>query len=336
MASTGKRLTGQRANHRRGHDGGVWSRRREVWSEGRADIGRLSSRLLRSPALVVFVCLALGPAVHPQEHSEAELLAEAVRRGLRPVSQLHVLAEQGNADAQFRLGLMYADGKGVEEDATGAARWLRLAERQGHAQAQAELFNRATRWEAEQGDAKAQATLGFRYWFGLGGEEQDLVEAARWYRLAAEQGDAVAQYRLGWFYIVGDGVPHDFQEGIRWYRLAAENGSKQAIEDLERAWACYKPSGRNEVLLTLTWSDHEDPALRVGRVSVAGTSHVAGFSVNGLNLRWNFGDDAEGGYDYSFIIRPDGTGLYYDFSHSTGGTANASQTYKCEVAADRR
>ena len=306
---------------------------------------RPSVPMLRSSALVVAACLALGTAVHPQTNEELQLradelrarragaIAEAVRRGLAPASQLLDLAEQGDGEAQFQLGLLYASGEGVEEDDAEAARWLRLAEEQGHGKAQVELFRRATRWEAEQGDVEAQMSLGFRYWFGLDGEK-DLIKAARWYRLAAEQGNADAQYRLGWFYIVGDGVQRDFEEGIRWYRLAAENGSMQAIEDLERAWACFKPSDRNHVLVTLTWADHENPALRVGRVSVAGTSYVSGFELDGLNLRWDFGLDDDG-YNYMFRISPDGTGFYYDFSRSTDGTANPSQAYKCEVAAER-
>ena len=311
---------------------------------------RPSVPMLRSSALVVAACLALGTAVHPQTNEELQLradelrarragaIAEAVRRGLVTASELQSEAEQGDAQSQYLLGVMYADGIGVEQDAAEAARWLRLAEEQGHAKAQAELVTLALQWEAERGDVEAQMSLGFRYWFGLDGEK-DLIKAARWYRLAAEQGNADAQYRLGWFYIVGDGVQRDFEEGIRWYRLAAENGSKQAIEDLERAWACFK-SDRNHVLVTLTWADHENPALRVGRVSVAGTSYVSGFELDGLNLRWNFGPDNEfvqddGNYAYSFVIWPDGTGRYYDFSRSTDGAANPSQTYKCEVAAER-
>ena len=50
----------------------------------------------------------------------------------------------------------------------------------------------ARRHAAEQGDADAQFTLGFRYEYGLG-VPQDDAEAVRWYRLAAEQGNASAQ-----------------------------------------------------------------------------------------------------------------------------------------------
>ena len=36
-------------------------------------------------------------------------------------------AEQGNATAQFNLGLMYANGEGVPKDDAEAVRWYRLA-----------------------------------------------------------------------------------------------------------------------------------------------------------------------------------------------------------------
>ena len=42
---------------------------------------------------------------------------------------------------------------------------------------------------------------------------------------AAEQGDAVAQAALGFSYATGDGVPQDDGEAVRWYRLAAAQGN---------------------------------------------------------------------------------------------------------------
>jgi hypothetical protein len=42
------------------------------------------------------------------------------------------------------------------------------------------------RRKAEQGDAVAQASLGMRYAGGVGGVEQDIAEAAKWFRLAAD------------------------------------------------------------------------------------------------------------------------------------------------------
>ena len=48
-------------------------------------------------------------------------------------------AEQGNADAQAYLGMMYAYGQGVAQDDAEAVRWYRLAAAQGYALAQDEL-----------------------------------------------------------------------------------------------------------------------------------------------------------------------------------------------------
>ena len=36
-------------------------------------------------------------------------------------------AQQGDADAQFYLGQMYSEGRGVPQDDAGAVRWYRLA-----------------------------------------------------------------------------------------------------------------------------------------------------------------------------------------------------------------
>ena len=76
------------------------------------------------------------------------------------------LAEQGHAYAQYNLGLMYRNGKGVPEDYKQAVKWYRLA--------------------AEQGDADAQYSLGIRYDKGEGVPEDD-KQAVKWYRLASEQ-----------------------------------------------------------------------------------------------------------------------------------------------------
>lgn len=56
-----------------------------------------------------------------------------------PVSLVH--AEQGNAEAQFDLGFMYANGKGVPQDYAEAAKCYRKAADQGRPLAQFNLGN---------------------------------------------------------------------------------------------------------------------------------------------------------------------------------------------------
>ena len=148
-------------------------------------------------------------------------------------------AEQGDAEAQFNLGVMYRDGEGVPQDEAEAVRWFRLAAEQGLAVGQSNLGlmyatgrgvpqdeAEAVRWSrlaAEQGNALGQFNLGLMYATGRG-VPQDEAEAVRWYRLVAEQGLAVGQSNLGVMYRDGEGVPQDEAEAVRWFRLAAEQG----------------------------------------------------------------------------------------------------------------
>jgi TPR repeat protein len=112
-----------------------------------------------------------------------------VMRLLRP------LADQGMALAQFSLGVMYANGKGVPQDSTQAANWFRKA--------------------ADQGNADAQANLGAMYAKGKG-VSQDSIQAVDWFRKAADQGNADAPASLGWMYATGRGVPQDFVQAVQW------------------------------------------------------------------------------------------------------------------------
>jgi len=55
-------------------------------------------------------------------------------------------ADQGHADAQHRLGLLYVFGRGVKIDSTEAARWFRKAAEQGNAKAQFNLGQKNKEW----------------------------------------------------------------------------------------------------------------------------------------------------------------------------------------------
>ena len=82
------------------------------------------------------------------------------------------LAKAGIAEAQFNLGVMYAEGEGVPKDAVQAVSWYRKA--------------------AEQGLARAQGNLGAMYSRGEG-VPKDFVTAYMWRNLAAAQGDEIAK-----------------------------------------------------------------------------------------------------------------------------------------------
>ena len=52
------------------------------------------------------------------------------------VAGLLAAAEQGDVDAQYRVGLIYAEGRGVEQDEVKSFYWLSRAVQQGDADAQ--------------------------------------------------------------------------------------------------------------------------------------------------------------------------------------------------------
>jgi TPR repeat protein len=152
-------------------------------------------------------------------------------------------AEEGNADAQYHLGLMYANGRGVPRDDKIAVLWYGKAAEQGEAQAQFNLGwmyangrrvakdeKIAVLWytkAAEQGYARAQYNLGVRYANGQG-VEKDENTALLWYGKAAVQGDSDAQYALGWMCANGRGMAKDEKAAVGWYIAAADQGNAQA------------------------------------------------------------------------------------------------------------
>lgn len=66
---------------------------------------------------------------------------EAVGKGdyVTALRELRPAAERGNAEAQYRLGVMYEFGRGVAADKAQAMAWFRKAVAQGNASAQLEL-----------------------------------------------------------------------------------------------------------------------------------------------------------------------------------------------------
>ena len=107
------------------------------------------------------------------------------------------LAQKGNAEAQFALGLMYDKGQGVAQTDRQAAAWYQKA--------------------ADQGDAAAQFNLGLMYDNGQGVAQNDR-QAAAWYQKAANQGHAKAQYNLGVMYYNGQGMARNYRQAAAWYK----------------------------------------------------------------------------------------------------------------------
>jgi len=172
---------------------------------------------IMNKTLIVFLTCALSP-----------LLAFADEN----LDALKTKAEKGDAEAQVNLAGCYAKGIGVVKDQTKAVEWFKKA--------------------ADQGNAKAQASLGLHY---LLFPPNDYQKAAELFQKAAIQGVDIAQAYLGICFHEGFGVAKDGVKAIGWFQKAAAQGLDVAQHALAKCYlegtGCTKNDVKAHVWLTL-------------------------------------------------------------------------------------
>ena len=122
------------------------------------------------------------------------------------IDALRKLADQGDADAQFAVGIRYATGEEVPADFVEAVRWFTKA--------------------AEGGNVAAQGTLGTYYWAGRG-VPPDAIKAYFWSLVAQANGDTASKDRAA---VVAS-------------RLT--RGQVSAVQQQAREWARQHPPAQN-------------------------------------------------------------------------------------------
>ena len=128
----------------------------------------------RNGALGILIGAAVGTLFLVPTHGSAQdsILGSCAGVGFpSPLEDLTRCAEQGNAGAQYSLGLRYNMGLNAPQDDVEAFLWYQLA--------------------AEQGHAAAQLDLGYHY--AKPGVLQDLVYAYLWFSLSASGGQEIAR-----------------------------------------------------------------------------------------------------------------------------------------------
>jgi Sel1 repeat len=133
-------------------------------------------------------CMSAGyrRAEPPLPRSDATPPPDTTPEGPGEVLTLRQQAEQGDVEAQYRLGMMAHTGEAMPQNEAEAVQWLQRAALQGH--------------------PEAQRLLGRLYLAGQGVPRNE-EEAAYWYRRAAGQGDPEMQWQLGLKHLHGLGVP---------------------------------------------------------------------------------------------------------------------------------
>ena len=117
------------------------------------------------------------------------------------------LAELGNVNAQYALGVMHLRGEASDPSNTAAFSWFEKAAAEGHPTA---MFN-----------------LGVAYWEGAGVEENRRRALALWEQ-SAQKGDSGAQFNLGLAYYIGEERETDFEQASKWIGLAADQQHPEA------------------------------------------------------------------------------------------------------------
>lgn len=122
------------------------------------------------------------------------------------------LAEKGDVAAQFNLGVIYQNGRGVPRDNSQAFYWFRAAGEKGH--------------------PKAMLNVAFCYASGAG-VGQNYQEAYIWMRKAADKGVILAQYNVALMLYNGWGTARNAKAAQAWMELAAKAGMEDAQKKLD-------------------------------------------------------------------------------------------------------
>jgi len=195
-------------------------------------------------------------------------------------------ADMGKAEAQFDLGLLYAQGLGVQRDLTEAARWYRKSADQGNAEAEFALGQMYLRgWGVPRDEADALRWLQMANsvesdgpptdWTPLEGYgvARDSKQAFYWYKMAADKGHPEAQFHLAHLYDDGDGVKRDHEQAARWMSASASQGYAPALAEFGERYATGRGVPQNDkrayFWLTLAYlhGDHSVEKLRTAEAA---------------------------------------------------------------------
>ena len=151
------------------------------------------------------------------------------------IEEALILAEQGDMEAQFNLGVLYEEG--IEVPDNGKLRVVKQDYRKAF-----EWFTKS----AEQGHADAQNNLGLMYKEGSAIPQND-YEAFKWWAKSAEQGNADAQNNLGLIYRDGKETPTVVYMKLYDYEINGTTPSVQDYEELFREFELDSPESFDDL-----------------------------------------------------------------------------------------
>lgn len=148
---------------------------------------------------------------------------------------------------EYRMGYMFYQGIGTEQDTEKALEYLKKATVKGHTYAEWMIgkiyLERGEKEDginwlkkaAEHDNPLAQYTMGKLY---LKGEkvEKDPMKVKELFQKAAQQEHEYAQYYLGKMYLLGEDTERNIEEAVKWFEKASENGNQYAQYQLGKIY----------------------------------------------------------------------------------------------------
>lgn len=120
--------------------------------------------------------------------------------------------------------------------------------------------------------------------------------------------------------------------GEGYYDSVKQEQQSRTEAKFAETWWCTDYFQKDKYVLTAVVYKGLSSAQQKGKVWISDVDVDPDFEMiyelDGINRRWNWGLSGNGVYDYSFIIKPDGTGLYYNFRHKDTNV-EASEVFRC-------
>ena len=171
----------------------------------------------------------------------------------------NIAAKQGNALAQFKLGVYHEKNKNYKE----VLHWYNLSAMQGNHNALLNIgcyydniekdYEKAVEWytlSANKGNSCAQNNLGCYY----KSIEKNYEKAVYWFTLSANKGNSRAQNNLGCYY---ETIEKNYEKAVEWLSLSANQGNLTAQNNLGRYYETIEKN-YEEALKWYTLSKNEE------------------------------------------------------------------------------
>jgi|SRR5882672_231430 len=185
---------------------------------------------------ILFVLVVVLIALNDSRGGEPETL----------FAQVRALAQSGNLEAQYHIGMMYNNGMGVSQDPNKAFEWFSKAATGGDPLAAYKVgcyydgqfpgvvavdLNKAVEYKliaAKAGYSIAQSDVGIAYY-----KQGNVTEALGWWRMAAGQGYDTALYYLSIVYRDGKVVPKDSARAFAYFKLSQSLSGNQIGQEVQ-------------------------------------------------------------------------------------------------------